>query len=132
MKQKRGFIRFYLLLALAFGFLGLVDTSLTFFDVTNNIYAHLVMLISILFFFFNVFSIPIFYLKRVERIAFIFPIYHIIVFLLFFGFGFLMTYKALFFEWMWIVLIALGFVSALFEVIFSIYLMGRLKVFEED
>lgn len=129
MKPKRGFLRWYLVLAVGFGILGLLDSLLTFFDVVNNIYVGVVVLLSAAFFLYNLVVIPVFHAHHIERIAYVLPIYHIITFLLFFGFGFLTKAMNLLVSWLWIVIVGAGLLSALFEIGFALYLIRRLDVF---
>ena len=129
MKPKRGFLRWYLFLTLAFGMLGLLDSLATFFDVVNNVYVYVVVILSIFFFLYNILVIPIFHAHHVERIAYVLPIYHLFSFLLFFGFGLLTTSARLLFDWLWMVVVGAGFLSAIFEIVFSAYLMKKLDLF---
>ena len=130
MKLKRSFLRWYLVLALAFGILGLLDSLLTFFDVVNNVYVAVVVLLSAAFFLYNIVVIPVFHAHRVERIAYVLPIYHICTFLLFFGFGFLTKALNILVDWLWMVVVGAGLLSAVFEVGFALYLMKKLDVFQ--
>ena len=91
MKKKRGLLKTYLLLALAFGLFGLLDALLTFFDVVTNVYVYLAFVLPFLFFVFSIVVIPIFHHHRLERIVYVLPIYHIISYVIFFAFAFILS-----------------------------------------
>ena len=132
MKPKKGFLKYYLFIALGFGLLGLTDTLLTFFDVVNNVYTVMVMNLNVLFFFFNIAAIAIFHHHRVGRIAFILPIYHIATFVVFFGVGLSLAYMGVILQGLWMVLLGISLVSSLFEILLAFYLMAHLQVLKKD
>ena len=129
MKKKKGFLKTYLLLALIFGLYGLLDSVLTFFNVLNNIYVYLAFILPFLFFVFSIIAIPIFHHQRLERIVYVLPIYHILSYLIFFAFAFILSFFWLVHGWIWILIIILGFLTSIFEIWFSYYLLKRFELF---
>ena len=125
MKKKRGFLKTYLLLALIFGLYGLLDSLLIFFDVVTNIYVYIAFTLPLLFFVFSVLAIPIFHYQRLERIVYVLPIYHIISYGVFFAFAFILSFFWLVHGWIWILMIILGFLTSIFEIWFSYYLLQK-------
>ncbi|HIG93052.1 MAG: hypothetical protein QT02_C0011G0013 [archaeon GW2011_AR9] len=120
---KKGFLQVYLLLAIVFGLLGISDASLTYFEMSSTLYSMLIISASILFFLFNVIAIAVFHYHRVDKIAYVLPVYHIVTFVMFAGMSFwLTTYNS----GLWLGLIIFGFASSLAEILFAVYLLGRM------
>ncbi len=125
MKKKRGLLKTYLLLALAFGLFGLLDALLTFFDVVTNVYVYLAFVLPFLFFVFSIVVIPIFHHHRLERIVYVLPIYHIISYGIFFAFAFILSFFWLVYGWIWVAMLLIGFITSILEIGFSYYLLKR-------
>lgn len=126
MHSRTGFLRAYLIIALLMGFLGLLDNIFALVNVTPALYQDIVVTILFLFFFFNLYSIIIFRRHKVERIAYVLPIYHLLSYALFVSFGITVIFVAATPEWLATALIGLGFASSLFEIVFSAYLLTKL------
>ena len=128
MTQKRGFVKFYLFLTIIFGILGIIDSLLVVFQIQSTIYDRIMGILLLLFLFFNLMAIALFQYYRVERIAFVLPIYHIISYGLFVFIGFWLIFKAITSAWVSPVLIVVGIATSLFEILFSIYVLVSLKI----
>ncbi len=126
MKPKMGFLKFYLLIALLIGFLGILDNFFALINFTYPIYQYVVIAVLFLFFFFNLSSLFVFRHHGVERIAYVLPIYHLLSYLLFVGVGGVIAYLGTTPESWKLILLASGFLSSLFEVAFSSYLLYRM------
>ena len=127
MSHSTKFLQVYLYLALAFGLLGLLDSIFTVSNFMPPLYVMSILAVSVLFFIFNIITIPLFMHQRVPRLAFVLPIYHVVSFMLFFGLGvalfvFNMAGKPM---WVW-AMISVGIMASLFEIIFSLYLLRKL------
>lgn len=128
MEKKRGFIKAYLIIALIFGVVGLIDTSLTFLKLDSLIYASIMGMIVILFFLFNLLSLFLLIRYQAEGIYFILPIYHLLLYSALFALSFLVSIVESLANFSWSVFIAIGYLTALFEISFSLYLLKRIKV----
>ena len=130
MKEKKGFLRIYLILVIVFGLLGLVESILAFIGVTFNQYLYFSIIgIIIFFFFFNIISLAILKKQGVKRIAYVLPIYYIITIPLFFGVGVgLVLKESAILQFPFVI----SLISSLFEISFSIYTIIRLKLFKSD
>ena len=131
MEQKKGFLRFYLIIALLIGIIGLIDTILTLLNFNNQIYDYIILSITIFFFFFNILTLPIFHYHNVEKMAYILPIYHLSTYILFSLLGIILVLSNKNISWINISLIVISFLAALFEILFSIFLIIRLNVFHK-
>ncbi len=126
MKPRKWFLRIYLVVALIYGFLGLSDNLSTIFNVGNNIYTQFLILVSFCFFFFNLIALAFFHYHRVEKLAYILPIYHLATYLLFLILGFILISIDQVPLWSWTALVVLGNITSLFEIFFSIFLLRRI------
>ncbi len=128
MEHKKGFLRIYLFIALLLGLLNLTDNLLQVFQIENTVYVRVLLLVSILFFFFNILAVSIFSHHRVPGIAHILPIFHLLAFLFFFFMRITMQLWELLSSKIALILLLTGFAAAAFEIAFSIYLMVKLKI----
>jgi len=124
MMKKRGFLKVYLFIALAFGILGLIDSILATIKISSDIYSTILVPLTFLFFLFNIVVIPVFHQHRIERIAYVLPIYHLASYILFFGLGLWLGIAELLTSF-WIILIIIGSLTSLFEIGFSSYLLKK-------
>jgi hypothetical protein len=129
MQEKRGFLKVYLYIALLFGIISLIDNFLVIFDVINNIYVMLLMFITHVFFFFNIITIPLFHYFRVNKIAYILPLYHMLTYILFFSVGFLLTMSGIILSGTWLILVIISILSSIFEIGIAIYLLKKFEFF---
>ncbi len=136
MKHNKTFLHVYLMIALVFGFISFADNTFTFLSNTfnstftflsfnNEIYTMVLVGLSFLFFFFNLTSIVVFKYQRVERIAYVLPIYHILNNLLFLGVGLILNILNTISDAVWTGVIIAGIICSLFEIGFSSYLLKR-------
>jgi len=125
MRPRYWFLKFYLIIALIFGFLSLSDNFLSVLDVSFNIYNLTLLIIGFFFFFLNVITIPMFHHHRVEKIAYVLPIYHIITYIIFLSLGFYLISLENVESLVWTSLTVTGFITSLFEISFSAYLLRR-------
>lgn len=126
MRQRYWFLKFYLIVALIFGFLSLSDNLLTTLKIDLNIYNLTLLIMGFFFFFFNIAAIPLFHHHHVERIAYVLPIYHIVTYLIFLGLGLYLALLENVDGWIWTSLLVIGFITSIFEMVFSAYLLKRM------
>ncbi len=129
MQEKRGYLKFYLYIAMFFGIISLIDNFLVIFDVINNIYVMLLMFITHTFFFLNIITIPLFYYFRINKIAYILPIYHLLTYILFFSVGFFLNTAGIVLQGTWMILIGISILSSIFEISIAIYLLKKFEFF---
>ena len=130
MKKKRGYLKSYLFLAAIIGLLGIIDGTLTLLKIDLGIVSLFLAIIFFLFLFVNIISIAFFHHNRVERIAYLFPIYYVIKFLSFFAIGTIITLEgATATTLLTISIVALSL--AVLEIVFVFYLMVHLKMFKQ-
>ena len=122
------FIKIYLIIALILGVLGFIDTSLTISELNPAIYTSIVGGIVLLYFFFNIITIPILIRHQAKSVYYVLPIYHVLIYLLLFGISLIFNIFNLVSINIWYVLIAIGFLTAAFEIGFSIYLIKKINV----
>ncbi|MEK6968993.1 MAG: hypothetical protein AABW48_01045 [Nanoarchaeota archaeon] len=136
MKQKKKFLQVYLITALIFGFISLADnafiflsntfnSTFAFLDSTNRIYTLVLAILSFLFFFFNLTSLVVFKHQRVEKIAYVLPLYHLLNNVLFVGIGLILNILNTVSNAVWMGVIIAGIICSLFEIGFSSYLLKR-------
>lgn len=133
MKQKRWFLGLYLIIAVIFGFLGLVDSVLTYFAIAPNYalyYSMAIAVFSFVFFFFNIFSLTVFRHHGVEKIAYVLPAYYLICYVLFFILSFALAEITV--GWVTNALIAANSLTSLFEICFGLYLIKKIGYKKES
>ncbi|MFH1276050.1 MAG: hypothetical protein ABIH82_02985 [Candidatus Woesearchaeota archaeon] len=129
--EKKRFLRIYLILIIALGILSIVDYLLTTFTVTTNIYFVTISFLFLLFFLFNILVIPILTYQRQKKITYVLPIYHIIKYISLFLLGAVIKFLQITWSNLWIIIISLGIGLALLEIIFALYLMKKLGLFNQ-
>ena len=115
-------LKIYLYTALVFGIIGLVDSTMAQVLQLPLLYF---TILSILLFFFclaNIAAVVFFFNKKLPRLFLILPVYHIIAFLFFLSLSWLIKIDILLKA-----SITLGILTSLFETVFSLYLLSRLK-----
>lgn len=137
MKQpKKKFLQVYLIIALIFGFISFADNTFiflsntfdgTFLNLNNEIYTLVLAALSFLFFFFNLTSIMVFKHQRVEKIAYVLPLYHLLNNVLFVGIGLILNILNTVSNAVWMGVIVAGILCSLFEIGFSSYLLKRVS-----
>ncbi len=125
MKTKMNFLRVYLYLAISFGIMGILDEILIYFNLTFH--SSIFSLLLIAFFFFNIISIAFFHHHRIQRIAYVLPIYYLISYLTFNIFALILLKYNLFVNWN-ILLTIIAFLSSIFEIGFSSYLLDKFEL----
>ena len=128
MPKKRGFLLTYLVLAIFVGVLSLVDSILAFLEITSNIFLIFLSIILIMFFFLSIVAIALFHHHRIERLAYVLPVYYIISYLVFFGIGALITLKQIDSSAVFISLTIIGLLASFFEIGFSIHVIRKLEL----
>ncbi len=127
--NSRLFLKIYLILAWAFGILGLIDGILTLAGWKKAAVAQIIAVIAFFFFFFNITTVALFRRYHAEKIAYILPIYHLVTYFIFFWISLVLYYlKAvpdIFFQ----VIILFSILLSLFEIIFSVYLLRKFFFF---
>lgn len=128
MPQKKRFLKFYLITALLFGCLGVVDGVLPFLLTPPLAYLNVLAVLSVLFLLLNITAFFTFWHQHQKRITYALPVYHVLGFIVFFMLSSLFSYNALlpnllaFFP-------SIGIVLSVFEIAFSGYLLRRLELF---
>ena len=128
MPQKKKFLKFYLMAALLFGCLGVVDGILPFLLTPPVAYWNGLAILTVLFFLLNLTAFFTFWHQQQRKITYVLPVYHALSFILFFVLNTLLSYNTLsanvlaFFP-------AIGIVLSVFEIFFSGYLLRRFELF---
>ena len=125
MRPRYWFLKFYLIVALILGVLSLSDSIFSALDININVYNLTLLIIGFFFFFFNIIAIPLFHHHHVKKIAYVLPIYHIITYLLFLGLGFYLAALQNVDSLIWNSLTITGFITSIFEIVFSLYLLRK-------
>lgn len=128
-KKKDKFLFIYLIVVLGFGGMGLIDSSLRLLGFSLEAYAPIILALSGLFFFFNIFGLVHFMQEKLEKITWVLPIYHILSFVLFFLLGVVLGVMGLMKEGVVVILGWLGILTSVFEIGFGLYLLKRFKFF---
>ncbi len=131
MAHPNHFLRVYLYVALIFGLLGIADNLMAWLTVTApSLYIYAIVILSLLFFIFNIITIPIFLHQRVPKIALVLPIYHVVTFLLFSSVSIILIILHLVGNQLWTsVILSIGLIASIFEAVFSIYLLQKFGFF---
>jgi len=124
MKTPLRFLRFYLVTALLIGAINLSDSLLALININSSIFSLVLMILSFLFFFFNILSITIFHHQKVARIAYFLPVYYIASYVIFFILSSILIFRTVQ-PIVWNILIGVGIATSLFEMIFSTYLLRK-------
>jgi hypothetical protein len=124
MEKKKSFLQIYLWITLFFGFLGLLDNTLNFFNL-NHIFSTFVVIVAFSFFIFNIVALIIFFRSPLKKIYFVLPIYHLLTYIFFVGLGIYLLVSNLTLGWITLTLIITGIITSIFEIVFSIYLLKK-------
>jgi len=129
--EKKGFAKLYLMVALCFALLGLLDIIFTLVKLEAVIFKSALGILAVVFFFFNITALPLLHHFKAERIYYLLPIYYLISYTLMTITGIIIGWFNLALNSLWVILIVVGALSSLFELIFSIYLLKKI-VAEEN
>lgn len=122
MPEKRGFLKFYLLLAILIGIFGIVDNSLIFLKLASETYITMVSLLLFFYFFFNILAILVFYHQKQEPINYVLPLYHMITAIIFSIVGIYFSAPTFF---ILVSLLVIGYLTSLFEIGFGACLVKK-------
>ena len=128
MIKKRGFLRIYLFMALAMGFITLLDSILKISNINANTYFMIAFIMLLIFFFINIISLFIFVHNHLGKISLVLPVYHIISFISFSALGANFYLKEMLNSEALLVMAIFSMMGAFFEILFSLYLIGRFKL----
>jgi len=127
MEDYHRFIRIYLIFALIWGSLGVIDSILNLINLNSKYYIIPLSLLGLLFFGFNLFSVYRLRQEDNEPLIWVLPLYYIISYVLFFILGLVLIWA----NWYTSILVmVITIISLLFssgEIIFSLYLLKRFK-----
>lgn len=123
---KRGFLRIYLYLALAFGILGLLDNLLGLFRV-DNLLTHGVIVLIILFYVFNIQAISFFHHHRVDDLAHALPYFYLITQSIIFIISLILILTETTSSWIWNSLLVFGIFFSLAVIIVALYLLRKFE-----
>lgn len=129
MAGKKRFLGTYLLIALVFGVIGLLNSLSSLFGFSTLIYEAAVSVLALVFFFFNIFAWAHFIQDRLERITWVLPIYHLAGYVAFFIIGLVLSWKGMLATWTVFSLNLAGMLTSTFEILFSFYLLKRFELF---
>ena len=127
-EKKLKFLRIYLIIALAFGVIGISDSLLSLLKFSSTIYTIIVGLLAFLFFFFNIFAWVHITQAKLEKITWVLPIYHLLTAVLFTIFGIIFSLAGLLTTGIIVLLGIIGILTSIFEVLFSFYLLKRFEL----
>jgi hypothetical protein len=128
-KSIEKFLGVYLIIAFAFGIIGLADGLLSLIGFSSIVYASIIIPLAILFFFFNIFTLVHFIQGKLAKITWVLPIYHLATYVLFFIIGLTLSIQGSLFDWVVILLGITAILTSIFEIAFSFYLFRRFKFF---
>ena len=127
MPEKREFLRVYLVLALLIGILAFADNILRLFKFTPKIYVAITSVLFFFFFFISIIAIPLFVHHHVGGMVYVLPIYYLITYLFFFLLGLALSFLPTIAGKANLFLIIAGFLTSIFQIVFSIYLLEKVK-----
>ncbi len=127
MQEKRGFLRTYLFVALAIGILAFTDNILRLFKITPKLYITITSLLFLLFFLFSIIAIPFFVHHHVGGVVYLLPIYYLSVYLFFSLLGLVLSFLPAIANRAELILTIAGFLTAIFQIVFSVYLLEKFK-----
>jgi hypothetical protein len=126
MEKRMRFLRLYLIVAIIFALLGLLDSILTLTGTLSTAYTYFISILAVAFFIFNIVAVVKFLRNKLENIVLILPIYNIAMYIIFFAIGIHATY-ALTRESIFFYSAIVGLVTSLAELVFAGYLLRRFK-----
>lgn len=124
MERLQKFLRTYLIIAILYALLGVLDSILQLTKYVTPMYTSLLSFLTFLFFLFNIVALVVLYKSYQEKITLALPVYHLALFLLFFLFG-LATASLAIKENLFFGMAIFGLISSLAELGFSYYLMKK-------
>lgn len=127
MPEKRGFLQVYLILALLIGIVAFADNILHLFNLTPKIYPTITSVLFFLFFLVSITAIPLFVHHQVGGVVYILPIYYLIVYLFFSLLGLVLSFFPALASRVELILIIAGFLTAIFQIVFAVYLLEKVK-----
>lgn len=125
MERLQKFLRTYLIIAIFYALLGVLDSILQLTKYVTPFYTGLLSFMTFLFFLFNIIALVVLYKSIQERITLVLPVYHLALFLFFFLFG-IVTASLAIKENLFFGIALFGLISSLAELGFSYYLMKKL------
>ena len=128
MSDRRRFFQIYLIIALGFGGIGLLDSFLQFCVSCQGTYQTEISLISFIFLLLNIIAIPYFWYNKMELMAYLLPVYHISMYSLLSLFGIILAMKSLVQGPTVTGFIIAGMLASLFEITFTVLLMRKEKL----
>ena len=115
-------LKIYLYTALLFGIIGFIDSIIAPLFKLPNIYFDILSALLFLFLIFNILALVVFFNKKLPKKFLVLPVYHLLIFITFLVFNWLISADALF-----DISIIAGTLASLFETVFSIYLLTNLN-----
>ena len=115
-------LRIYIYTALLLGIIGFIDSIIAPLFQMPNAYFDILSTLLFIFFIFNIITLVIFFNKKLPKKFLILPTYHLLIFITFLAFNWLINADVLF-----DMSIIIGTLTSLFETVFSIYLLAHLK-----
>lgn len=125
MLERRQFYQIYLIIALGFGGIGLLDSFLQFCVSCKGAYQTEISLISFMFVLINIIAIPYFWYNKMESFAYLLPVYHLSVYSLLTIFGIFLAMKSLVEGSTITGFIIAGMLASLFEITLTVFLMRK-------
>ena len=128
MENKKRFLQVYLIIALLFGILGVIDASLNFFGSYSPMYGLIIAGFAFVFFIYNLFVLVHFMQDKLEKITLVLPIYYLVSYFVFFMLGLILVITGVLGGMVLWGLNIIGLLASLFEIVFAGYLLRRFKL----
>ena len=128
MENKKRFLQVYLIIALLFGVLGVIDALLNFFGSYPPTYGLIIAGFAFVFFIYNLFALVHFMQDKLEKITLVLPIYHLVSYFVFFMLGLVLVIMGVLGGLVLWGLNIIGLLASLFEIVFAGYLLRRFKL----
>jgi hypothetical protein len=128
MIPKRTFLFAYLLLAIAYSLISILDSILNLSANCLCVYQTQIALISALFFATTIIFILIFWYHRMHKLAFLLPAYHITMSTLFFLTGSIFALNGSFSQYVINVFLYIGIFLGLIELALAMYVLRKYRL----
>ncbi len=126
MERLQKFLRTYLIIAILYALLGVLDSILQLIKYVTPMYTGLLSFMTFLFFLFNIVALVVLYKSNQERITLVLPVYHLALFLFFFLFG-IVTASLAIKENLFFGIAIFGLISSLAELGFGYYVLRKFR-----
>lgn len=118
-------LRTYLIIVILMASISLFDAVFSYLYELPTLYASIINVVFVLFFFYNITRIFVFLMQRLDHITLVLPFYHLIMFILFSTLGVYFFNQGLITGEPILAMVIISVLSSLFEMGFAYYLLKR-------